>query len=417
MVSSGTAEDRGTAANPIGSNHIGGPWMSYIFTMDGITVQHAGELLFDTAATVTKRAACAGTYLRSLEDVAFALIFGSGLTVTKNLPKVGNETPGTDLCQHFASYVSALEVAGVAPPDELVEKPAGRRRVRVWLSGLNRLRRKDYPFWRELILREAEAHLWPSNDADKALLLRSIPDRSKLAFGKNYWMVSELQDALPQGFIMEMAKSILACYSLPQQSALEFVERVVVTHAVIFEWYLRRLRHGAGPEIPLTYLPHVTRTMFFVEDDIDTELWHLQRLVMPRILSEILKGCDRRSEVLRRIEDLVEAGRLEPLRRRLQDALVSLDRDELKKIRRDIECQIDSGAEKCSVDFAIKAGIVGVVPKAEIEIRRRVTKDESSYDAAIRLVLRRSTDIRTELWGQACRVFHELRCGVADQYN
>lgn len=377
--------------------------------MDGITVQHAGELLFDTSATERQRGQCAETYLRSLEDVAFALIVGSGLAVSKNLPKVGNETPGADLCVHFGAYVRPVEEARTSAPDGIVATIGGRKAVAAWLRALSHLKKKDYPFWREFALREADAYLWPSEAEGRMLILRAESAPSDLRFGKPYWVVPELQRIVPLDLATRLASEILIHHSVPRPSAVEFVQRSIVAHATIFEWYQRRLRRGAGPEKAMTHLPHVTRTTFVAEEEIDRELWRVARLLMPRMLGEILRGCDRRGDVLKRIEDLTVDGGLDPLRDGLREALATPDLEGITKIHRDLEHQLDAADQPSAVDFAIKGGLVGIVPKVEVEVRKRAVDEETEYHQAIRLALRRTPDIRGELRAQAARVFPELR--------
>jgi hypothetical protein len=382
-----------------------------LFMMDGITVQHAGELLFETCATVRQRAQCATTYLRCLEDVTFALTFGGGFAVTRDLPKVGNETPGASLCAHFSGYIRPIEEARTKRPDAVIAQPGGVRAVAGWLQGLHLLKDGDLIFWRELALRESDAYLWPQGEEAKRRLLRTDVPVSQLEFGKDYFGVRpDLNRHVPRRLIKLLADEVLLHHSIPEPNAAEFVQRFIVAHAIIFEWYLRRRMRGAAPETPLTHLPHVTRTTFVAEEMLDRVLWRLGRLVMPLMLGEILRGCDCRADVLKRIEDLIADGSLGPLRNNLRKAIAGQEAGDIEKIRRDIEQhRFRSDAKRGPVDMALKAGLVGPLPRVEAEARLRIDDEESQYDAAIGLVLRRSPDVRAEERVQAERVFPELK--------
>lgn len=382
--------------------------MKPLFLMDGITVQHAGELLFDTSASVRQRGQCADTYLRSLEDVTFALVLGLGLAVTRNLPKVGTETPGADLCSHFGDYVHPVEGARTAGPDTIIVEPQGRNAVAQWLGGLAHLTNKDYPFWREYALREADAYLQPADDVGRAVLLRPDAERVELKFGKDYWVVPELQRVVPPELTARLRDEILQYHALPPQNGLEFVERSIVAHTITFEWYQRQLVHGTGPGMGLTYLPHVTRTTFVAEEEIDRQLWHLGRLMMPRVLGEILKKCECRADVVKHIEDRIADSRLEPLRIRLRDAVEAQDSTEIKKIRHDIERQLNPQDERSPVDVTVRLGMNLLGPHAGAEAGTRLGHRRSRCDEAIRLALIRTVPTPCELRPQAIRVFPEL---------
>jgi len=388
--------------------------MRTLFMMEGITVQHAGELLFDASATRHQRAKCEGTYLRSLEDVVFALVFGSGFAVSGNLPKVGDETPGADLCCSFQDAVHTIDSSS-GTPDSLIESQSGRAAVAGWIAGLAHLKNSFLPYWQEFIVREAEASLRPrfgsDTDREKAeweYLRRPDADRLRMTFGKNYFNAPELHEALSETFVSQLGEEVASVQRVPKRTAEEFVRRAVVAHAVIFEWYGRRLQEGTGPELPLSHLPHVTRTTFFAEEEVEHKLWQLGRLIMPRVLVEILKPCASRAEVLSVIGDRMTEGLLTPLRNRFREAVEVLDIQELEKIRIDIEQMMTTDDEPSSIQVAMKAGFVGPIPRVEVEIGKRRTVEDSDYKSAIRWLLRRTPDTRDELRVQAHRLFPEL---------
>jgi len=68
--------------------------MALTFVFEGITVQHAAELLLDTETTRADRKACRYTYLCSLQDFSLDLLAGDAIEVSRNLPSVGTSVPG-----------------------------------------------------------------------------------------------------------------------------------------------------------------------------------------------------------------------------------------------------------------------------------------------------------------------------------
>lgn len=374
--------------------------------MDGITVQHAGELLFDTEATTSQRRACSQTYLRCLEDFAFAVIFGQ-FSVTGNLPLVGNESPGAELCKAFTEFQAPFEEAKTDPPDALLDAPLGRLVIADWLSALSRVRRSDFRYWVDYIRREADAYLWPADAHARALLTTSC-SREQYRFGKQpeYWFDAELEDCIEgQMFEVLVTAAASAHGHVSSDGVREFVRRSLLAHMLIFEWYERRIQ-GATATEPRVRLPHVTRTTVIQEDTVAYQLWRVQRLMMPHILSSILGASADRNAVRRRIGDLATDSRLQPLRSRLQAALATFDLNELEAIADDIDNTAAGISETRPVDFAIKAGFTGPLPKAEFEAR---LKQEPTPDRrAIVFALRRSGDIYAEELARATRVFGEL---------
>src|SRR5713226_5738615 len=96
-----------------------------LFLLDGITLQKAGELFFETEETRAEQQACPFSYRRSLEDFAEALLFGKGLAITRDLPEVApGIRPGDYLRSYlgeFANPIGNVELAG--QPADLLSVP------------------------------------------------------------------------------------------------------------------------------------------------------------------------------------------------------------------------------------------------------------------------------------------------------
>ena len=64
---------------------------------DGMTIQQVGEVVLDANCTGPIRARCCASYIRALEEFAFAAVFSNRIVTNPNLPPVGNEYPGIAL--------------------------------------------------------------------------------------------------------------------------------------------------------------------------------------------------------------------------------------------------------------------------------------------------------------------------------
>jgi hypothetical protein len=82
--------------------------------LDGITIQHAGELLLDVATTADVRRNNATTYIRSAEDLAFALVYFDHLVISdRRMAWQQGQSPGDALLARFPDLVKEIPVAAV----------------------------------------------------------------------------------------------------------------------------------------------------------------------------------------------------------------------------------------------------------------------------------------------------------------
>ena len=378
-----------------------------LLMLEGITVQHAGELLFDTVTTAKLRKDCLATYLRSLEDVTFALVLGNGFAVSKNLPKVGNETPGMDLCVEFNTYVKPVELKTKSHPADLLSSTAGCRQVAEWLQALTRLGNQYFLFWQEFIVREGQAYLEPLLASDKAALRNGSAVAHDLIFGKDYPFSRDLGNEIQEiNLVKRLALIIETNHKISSVASIEFVTRVLVAHITIFAWYQQQWKRGAGPGVPYTYVPHVTRATIVNEDLMDSHLRRLARFIMPRITNEILNCCDTREEYIKIIHDYQEGRSLDNLRRIFDDALRTQNAQELENIR--IAFEREAFASKDDpVELAFKAE-ASITPKLVLETKTKLAKSQSPEEG-VKFLSRRSGSVRADLITSAKRVFPELR--------
>ena len=130
--------------------------------LDGITVQHVAEVLYNTAATRDIWGECFASYLSSLEDFAFGVLFGETVTLSGSMPPVGDSTPGAQLLRE-----SALQGVLVAIQ---MEQPAGiatllnndvklRGAVERDLEAVGRLSEDEVEPFRHFYIREVRGYL------------------------------------------------------------------------------------------------------------------------------------------------------------------------------------------------------------------------------------------------------------------
>ena len=238
-------------------------------TMDGITVQHAGELLFDATATSGHRRSSWETYLRSLEDFAFSLVYGTSVSVSGSLPKVGNESPGQILIDQYKDWFIDAENFAGGSPEEMINIDWFRQNVKNTLSILPRALDRHGIYWKQFIYREAENSLVivveDIDDLDKKNLLRTeIEDPGKYEYRKTppYIIDRELQNRIPVvGFLEPLAiflKPYFVDKGVSHAALIEFISRATLTHMVIYWWYECLSRNNTYSSLRV---PHITRTL------------------------------------------------------------------------------------------------------------------------------------------------------------
>jgi hypothetical protein len=249
--------------------------------LDGITVQHSGELLFATRATTSERSACAATYVRSLEDFAFALLYGASFTVSGSMPEVAGENPGRLLIEEYPQWHVNLDDGAPARPDVLLKTdPAFRARVAATLRRVPNSYLRIPEFWEHFILREARSSLIVRTDAvdgekrnrqeasaaaQRKMFASPHTAPSEFIYGKvpEYFVDPELQAELDDRSFTRKLSARLAMewtirHGIPEVILEEFVRRATLAHVVIYWW--SELSVG-GHLAQVIRVPHVTRSL------------------------------------------------------------------------------------------------------------------------------------------------------------
>lgn len=103
--------------------------MGLTVILEGLTVQRAGELIFDVGSKARDRASSRKSYMRALEDLAFALLFADKTGTTGQFALVGAEKPGELVIMGFPERFVVIG-SGESKPDDVMKDPQHRPYLR-----------------------------------------------------------------------------------------------------------------------------------------------------------------------------------------------------------------------------------------------------------------------------------------------
>ena len=117
--------------------------MGVSFVFDGITVDHARELLTNDPLVSEIGHRCSYQYLTSLADLAVGLVSGTRLSTM-------NMTPGQWIENTFENKFDPIEVRSPLKPKDMLEPGSRyRREVEENIRILNVLEESQYVSWRQ----------------------------------------------------------------------------------------------------------------------------------------------------------------------------------------------------------------------------------------------------------------------------
>jgi hypothetical protein len=307
----------------------------FTIVLDGITVQHAGELLFDTQVTSTHRANCKETYIRCLEDFAFATAYGSRFAVSGSLPQVGDESPGLILINEYQNKLTTINTDYRVSPEAVLSWKEFQKRLTSDLPALGYAYQRQHMFWDQFIVREAESYL-----GNHESLYLDADDLEILVFAKRPVYLSDryLQNLIPQSFISSMVRAIsvqLPVAGIKPSALSEFVSRASFTHIAIFWWYEIA---AAAPLLENGIrLPHITRSLLRSvqkENDQKELLGNTMAMLSRHALFDAVAEAKDREEVIDRLHVLPSIEPY-PAIRQLLDTLFGVIRNEKNEIKRE----------------------------------------------------------------------------------
>ena len=231
--------------------------------LDGITTQHVGEALFDAPTTAPIRTACGRSYLRSIEDFAFGVLFGETLTLSGRMPPVGDRTPGAVLMQDPAlkEFVVKVDIEQPTGISGLLAGVGFRSSVEEDIKAVAQLEEPDFESFRHFYIREVRAYLGDHPSILEPVLPPDSYSFSTTSRKSHYVGDRALQTLIPSSFVTAMVRVIRESASVDKvaDAALnEFVSRALLTHVAnywAFDYAVEGQPHGSAR------LPHVTRAV------------------------------------------------------------------------------------------------------------------------------------------------------------
>jgi hypothetical protein len=233
----------------------------FTLIVDGMVINSVGELLFEDKVTKPIQSRCAASYKRSLEDLAFAIVYATRLVTTKgfrhSLTKPDQQ--GQIVAARLGEICELREYPAHIGEGRLLQKEDTRKNIQEDIRRLARLvegHRYDH-FFKDYMLREGVKHL-----GESVTLFQEDFDPGKYEYhvGKPYYQFRQLQDELGD------ATNILAGY-LPKhpsngtdpyaENALkEFASRNVLSLiTIMWEGYKVAKLQGS------VKMPHVLRAL------------------------------------------------------------------------------------------------------------------------------------------------------------
>jgi hypothetical protein len=366
---------------------------------DGISVQHAGELLLDQPVSSRRiRNLCLPSYYRCLKDFAFAVIFGGKIITTGTFPAVKEGTPGETLLSR--DYFGGKHER--RPPDSpklsqkwesLLDNEEGDdyRAVGSLIASLGQVNSESLAYWTHEVARDVFLYL----GSDKSLRNRNAgPDYIYEGRG-NFVRFPGLQALVPRPYIEQVVTTIRqklndlpSVHSAHDDAIREFVCRNAVAHIGIYRWY-SKMGDSALDRLTGLRIPHATRQAL---PQVEASLWKIREMTTPGLLERMIADSTCREDLRNKLLEASQDTMYDPLREKLARAcqLWRLgSRSELDRICADIEVEIHarkispgqivvaSGNELEAYKNAITTlAIRGAGPQLCMPDLRRVFKDE-----------------------------------------
>jgi DNA-binding winged helix-turn-helix (wHTH) protein len=264
---------------------------------DGVTLNKASELLYDTEATLSEREASGTTYVRSLEDFTMGFVFGGCVFSGKVQEVAPGVEPVSDMRKEFGEErIQQFKGNVTSKPSDLLDPHHDERTtLEALLLQLGDAIVRNPDSWREHAIREIRG-IGPGVG-----LSLFEEDPGKYSFATDFWRDRLLQDTVPQTFIEFMVKVAKGRPELPasvHDAALrEYFSRNALAHILVFRWYqeVAERQFGLGGAV---FIPHATRaslipTRLLASIKASTAqssspIWRLKRFAMPRIILSIL---------------------------------------------------------------------------------------------------------------------------------
>lgn len=341
--------------------------------LEGITIQCAAELIYDTADTRASRIHSPNTYLRSLDDFFLNVLTVGRIAVSGSLPSVGSERPGAALLAEFPDLVTDVDLVVPFEPSQILTLPAERRRLQRYLSCFSTLwkTQRDRRFWTEHIAREIHVYF---GDDPTTTVRQSDPTAYQFAWRPTYKGDTELEAHLPKAMLEDLGESARILKPRAHRDAINsFVVRNLVVHIMVMVWY----ESARAPYLTVRS-PHATRATLLNATRNQEFRSALHRVLLPHVLTSIMRASRDRHELVDRLKDRFHEPAFETLRQRLATAYIELENGNTtgaEKLLKDVAAVAATLSDALtSVKLAAKVfaradGSLGIEPSVEVAQR------------------------------------------------
>jgi hypothetical protein len=395
----------------------------FLISVEGITAQHAGELIFDNPKTTADRKRCKYTYLRCLEDIAQAILFSNRVIASKKLPKVGDESSGDKLLKEIAKdkgKIIWIEDSIPLKPEHMFSDDIVKKVLSSYLQNLEESFSADSKGWGEFLAREYTAYFYPNEllNKEKKEYFRNKDINDEKLFGKNYFFDIGLEKDIKPDFLNKSLSSLKTLISHNLISAdkdylFEFIRRVSLTHILIWMYYRKTVELSITTSNEPYFLSHLTRSTLSLKTnknfEIHSAFWET---LVPRILAPILKQLEAPDEIIPALIEISHKDKFEEFKKKIVSADYEYKDgkfESFEKIKKELESIFsnDYQLEKWGFNFTIGLNPFPYVkPGFERTILR---KSEKSLEMERLFSLMRIPQRYDQYEKEAKRLFKELR--------
>lgn len=394
--------------------------MKKTIILEGITVQHAAELLLDIEFTRNERKLCKYTYLRCLEDFAQAIIFSDQIAIGRNLPKVGDRYPGKEILETIFELNSSKIVWLDKPdsdPGDLLKDPTDRIIISSWINHLGSAITLYQEAWKQHVIREAKNYA----GTDKKLCM-NLDDQSEYEFkDKRFWHDENLENQISNTFIDILLKYMPEklennmVFSLSARK--EFIKRSTLAHILIWHWYHKSIVNSALTNDEHNNLPHITRASltYKIEKDKKEKNKEAWEMLMPRFLAGIMKNKNitRENLLIELINFSATNKETKDIKSIFFEAIEEYKNgndSKILKLTHDLEKYAEKTEHTEIVETTISGKLTGIVPGIASSIKSSKTEivQDYNYYNDLRILIRHPG--KYDLYEhEALRIFPELR--------
>jgi hypothetical protein len=393
----------------------------FLISIEGITAQHAGELIFDNPKTTADRKRCKYTYLRCLEDIAQSILFSKRMIVSKKLPKVGDESPGDRLLKEIAKdegKIIWIEDSISLKPENMVRDESVRIVLGAYLQNLEESFSNDSQAWEEFLTRECTTYFFPNElpIKERKGYFKNKEITDERLFGKNYIFDKVLEKDIPPNFLRESLSSLKKLnpdiLSVDNDYIYEFIKRISLTHILIWMYYRKTVELSITTSNEPYFLSHLTRSTLSLADknfEIRNAFWGT---LVPRMLAPILKQLHSPNEIIPALIEISHKKDFENFKRNIIDAENEFKEEKYQqfdKVKKELESIFSTEYQVEKWGFSITVG-VNPFPyvKPGFERTYRIKSDKSVE--LERLFSLKRLPQRYDLYEkEAERLFKELR--------